>query len=79
MKLTMLSSPVKIGLFFGLIGITLTVIGIIRGNVPLHPVSIGLALFIGGGIWFLIAWAVATAAADVDQDIANSAEQNIES
>lgn len=75
---TKLSSPLKIGLLFGLIGITLTVVGIIRGNVPLHPASIGMALLIGGGVWFLVAWAVATAATDVDQDIAASVESSSE-
>ena len=64
------SSPLKVGILFGLIGIALTIVGILRGNVPLHPTSIGMALLIGGGVWFLVAWAVATAAADVDQDIA---------
>ena len=76
--LTKLSSPVKTGLLFGLIGVTLTVIGIVRGNVPLHPASIGMALLIGGGVWFLVAWAVATAAADVDQDIAADVESSPE-
>ncbi len=73
------SSPLGVGLLFGLIGIGLTIIGIIRGNVPLHPASISMALVVGGGVWFLVAWAVATAAADVDQDLAanpdNSPEQ----
>ncbi|MEZ4618101.1 MAG: hypothetical protein R2867_21670 [Caldilineaceae bacterium] len=68
------SAPVKVGLLFGAIGVALTIVGIIRGNVPLHPASIGIALLIGGGVWFLVAWAVATAAADVDQDIATGAD-----
>ncbi len=72
-----ISSPLKVGILFGLIGIALTVVGIIRGNVPLHPASIGMALLIGGGVWFLVAWAVATAAADVDQDIA-TADGNVD-
>ena len=76
--LTKLSLPIKTGLLFGLIGVTLTVIGIVRGNVPLHPASIGMALLIGGGVWFLVAWAVATAAADVDQDIAADVESSPE-
>ena len=63
-----LSTPLKIGLSFGLLGIILTIVGIIRGNVPLNPASIGMALLIGGGVWFLVSWAVATAAVDVEQD-----------
>lgn len=65
------SGPVKIGAMFGMIGILLTVVGIVRGNVPLNPASIGMALLIGGGVWFLVAWAVATAAVDVDHDAAD--------
>jgi hypothetical protein len=64
-----LTTPLKIGLFFGLLGITFTVLGIVRGNVPLNPPSIAIALLIGGGVWFLVAWAVATAAVDVEQDV----------
>jgi drug/metabolite transporter (DMT)-like permease len=63
-----LSLPVKIGLGFGLLGIFLTVIGIFRGNVPLNPASIAIALLIGGGVWFVVAWAVATAAVDVERE-----------
>ena len=63
-----LSTPLKIGIGFGLLGIVLTIIGIFRGNVPLNPASIGMALLIGGGVWFLVSWAVATAAVDVEQD-----------
>ncbi len=65
------SGPVKIGVIFGSIGVLLTMVGILRGNVPLNPASIGIALLIGGGVWFLVAWAVATAAVDVDRDAAD--------
>ena len=60
-----LTLPLKIGLGFGALGILLTVIGIMRGNVPANAASIFLALLIGGGVWFIVAWAVATAAVDV--------------
>ena len=66
------SGPIKVGLGFGLLGILLTVVGIVRGNVPLQPASIGMALLIGGGVWFVVAWAVATAATDVEQDTIES-------
>ena len=65
-----LSLPLKIALVFAALGIALTVVGIVRGNVPLNPASIGMALLIGGGSWFLVSWAVATAAVDVERDIA---------
>jgi hypothetical protein len=64
-----LSTPIKIGLFFALLGITLTVIGIARGAVPLQPANIAMALLIGGGVWFVVAWAVATAAVDVEEEV----------
>jgi hypothetical protein len=68
-----LSTPLKVGLIFGLIGLALTIVGIARGNVPLQPASILMALLIGGGVWFLVSWAVATAAVDVEQDVAEQA------
>ena len=64
------SGPMKVGLAFGAIGLLLAIAGIIRGTVPLNFVSILLALVISGGSWGLVAWAVATAAADVDADVA---------
>ncbi len=67
--------PIKIGLGFGLAGIILTLIGIARGNVPLNPASIAMALLIGGGVWFVVAWAVATAAVDVERDVEAAEEQ----
>jgi len=63
-----LSTPMKIGLTAGALGILLTLVGVLRGNVPPNPASIGMALLIGGGVWFLVAWAVASAAVDVEQD-----------
>ena len=63
-----LSTPVKIGSVFGLLGLLLTVIGIFRGQVPLHPANIAVALLLGGGVWFVVSWAVATAAVDVERD-----------
>ena len=58
--LSKLSLSVKIGLGFGLAGILFVIVGIVRGNVPANPASIAMALLIGGGFWFLVAWAVAT-------------------
>ena len=68
-RFTTLSLPLRIGLIAGLIGLALTLVGIARGNVPLQPASIAAALLIGGGFWFLVAWAVATAAVDVERDV----------
>jgi hypothetical protein len=71
-----LSLPLKIALAFAALGLALTVVGIVRGNVPLNPASIAMALLIGGGSWFLVSWAVAAAAVDVEEDVA-SAEAEI--
>ena len=66
--------PVKIGLTFAALGIILVIVGILRGNVPMNPASMAVALLIGGGMWFLVSWAVATAAMDVEADMAASTE-----
>jgi len=67
-----LSLPLRIGLLAAAIAIALALIGIARGNVPLNPLSILLALLISGGAWGLVAWAVATAAVDVEADVAEA-------
>lgn len=65
-----IARPVGMGILFGLVGLVLTLVGILRGEVPAQPASIAVALVLGGGVWFLIAWAVATAAHDVEADVA---------
>lgn len=69
-----ISLPLKIGLGFGLLGLILTAVGIVRGNVPNNPASIAVALLIGGGVWFVVSWAVAGAAVDVENDLAESSD-----
>lgn len=73
-----LSIPLRVGVGFGLVGLVLTVIGIARGNVPANPASIGMALLIGGGVWFLVSWAVAAAAVDVERDVDEAETQAAE-
>ena len=48
----------------------LAIVGIIRGNVPLNPVSILLASLISGGSWGVVSWAGAMAVVDVGRDLA---------
>lgn len=67
-----LSGPLKVGFIFAGLGILLTIVGIFRGLVPLNPLSIFLALLISGGSWGVVSWAVATAAADVERDVAEA-------
>ena len=65
-----LSLPLRIGLIFAALGMTLAVVGIVRGAVPVNPLSIFLALAISGGSWGVVSWAVATAVVDVENDLA---------
>ena len=41
-----LGTPVKIGLSFAALGMALVIVGIFRGNVPLHPANMAVALLI---------------------------------
>ena len=72
-----LSTPVRVGISFGLLGLLFTIVGIARGNVPMHPASIGMALLIGGGVWFVVSWAVAAAAVDVETDATANGEDAV--
>ena len=62
--------PARVGLVCAALGILLAIVGIVRGNVPLNPVSILLALLISGGSWGVVSWAVTTAVVDVEHDLA---------
>ncbi len=68
-----LSLPMRVGLICAGAGILLAVVGIVRGNVPLNPLSIFLALLISGGSWGVVSWAVATAVVDVEGESAGEA------
>ncbi len=66
---TRLSGPVKIGLALGMIGALLTVIGLLTGHLaPLTLRSLLLGILLGGGSWGVIAWAIASAAAETMED-----------
>jgi len=65
-----ISLPLKVGLIFAFVAMLLAIVGIVRGIVPANPLSIFLALLISGGSWGLVSWAVASAAVDVERDIA---------
>ena len=69
-----LSGPLKVGIIAALTGMALAVVGILRGTVPANAPSILLALLISGGSWGLVAWAIAAAAYDVEQDLAEAEE-----
>ncbi len=67
-----LSGPVKIGIFFGAIAILMAVVGMIKnaGDTPLTVRSLLTAVVISGGVWGLVSWAIATAAVEVEKDVA---------
>jgi hypothetical protein len=65
-----LGLPLRVGIICAALGIILAIVGIIRGNVPLNPVSILLALLISGGSWGVVSWAITTAVVDVEHDLA---------
>ena len=65
-----LSGPVKVGLTFFLLAVVLSIVGILRNpDIPANPQSILIATAISGLTWGLIAWAIATAALDVEDEI----------
>jgi hypothetical protein len=64
-----LSGAVKIGLVLGLLGALLTVAGLLTGNLaPLTARSLVLGILLGGGSWGVVAWAIASAAADAGEE-----------
>jgi hypothetical protein len=68
-----MNGPLKIGVIFAVIGIVLTVIGIFRDpTVPVTAWSIGMGALISGGTWGVVSWAIATAAVEVERDLAHS-------
>jgi hypothetical protein len=70
-----LSLPLRIGLIVAALGVALAIVGIIRGTVPLNPISIFLALSISGGSWGVVSWAIATAVVDVESDLAEAGDE----
>ena len=68
-RFSRLGLPARVGLICAALGMILAIVGIIRGNVPLNPVSILLALLISGGSWGVVSWAVTTAVVDVEHDL----------
>lgn len=68
-----LNGPAKIGLVFAAVGIVLTVIGVFRDpTTPVNAWSLGMGALISGGTWGLVSWAIATAAVEVERDVAEA-------
>ena len=65
-----LNGPLKVGLFFALLGIVLTIAGIFRDpTTPVTAWSLGVGSLISGLTWGLVSWAIATAAVEVEEDV----------
>lgn len=70
-----LNGPTKIGLIFAALGILLTIIGVFRDpTTPVNAWSLGMGALISGGTWGLVSWAIATAAVEVERDVAEAEE-----
>ena len=72
MRWNRLSGPLKIGIIAAVLGMALAIVGIARGVVPANAASILMALLISGVSWGVVAWAIVTAAFDVEQDMAET-------
>jgi hypothetical protein len=71
-----LNGPTKIGIGFAAVGILLTVIGVFRDpTTPVNAWSLGVGALISGGTWGVVSWAIATAAVEVERDVAEAEEQ----
>jgi hypothetical protein len=71
-----LNGPAKIGLVCAALGILLTIIGILRDpTTPVTAWSLGMGTLISGGPWGLVSWAIATAAVEVERDVADAEDQ----
>ena len=75
-----MSGPLKIGLIFAVLGIALTIIGIFRDpTTPVTAWSLIVGSLISGVTWGLVSWAIATAAVEVEGDVAEAqAAQGLE-
>jgi multisubunit Na+/H+ antiporter MnhG subunit len=62
------SGPAKIGLAFGLLGVILAAIGMLRGFAPFTARAFITAILISGVTWGVVAWAIAQAAVSAERD-----------
>jgi uncharacterized BrkB/YihY/UPF0761 family membrane protein len=68
-----MSGPLKVGLIFAALGIVLTIIGIFRDpTTPVTAWSLIVGSLISGVTWGLVSWAIATAAVEVENDVAEA-------
>ena len=66
-----LGCAAKIGITFFCIAVALSLVGVLRNpDTPATMQSVLIATTISGLVWGIIAWAIATAALDVEEEIA---------
>jgi hypothetical protein len=71
-----LDGPLKVGVSCAILGIVLTIIGILRDpTTPVTAWSIGVGSLIAGGVWGLVSWAIATAAVEVEEDVSQAQQE----
>ena len=71
-----LDGPLKIGISFAVLGIALTIIGILRDpTTPVTAWSIFMGSLIAGGVWGVVSWAIATAAVEVEDDVQQARQE----
>lgn len=74
-----LNGPAKVGLFFAVLAIVLTIIGIFRDpTTPITAWSLGMGSLISGLTWGLVSWAIATAAMEVEEDVRQAEAEETE-
>jgi hypothetical protein len=72
-----LNGPAKIGLGFALLGIIMTIAGIFKDpGTPVTAWSLIVGSLISGGTWGLVSWAIATAAVEVEKDVAQAEKES---
>lgn len=66
-----MDGPLKIGVSLAAVAILLTVVGIVRDpTTPITAWSLIVGSLIAGLTWGLVSWAIATAAVEVEKDVA---------
>ena len=71
-----MNGPLKIGVVFAAIGIVLTIIGVFRDpTTPVTAWSLGMGALISGATWGVVSWAIATAAVEVERDLAHGSDE----
>ena len=68
-----LDGPLKVGISCAILGIVLTIIGILRDpTTPVTVWSMTVGSLIAGSVWGLVSWAIATAAVEVEEDVSQA-------